>query len=101
MASTTSCEVGPAGLSIRIAPSSAENSCIKIKSTRRRQGFLDRRNDFALHGQGIALDARARRRRMTAAAELRRDFTDVHIGAFGAKTDAGQIWLNLLKDAGH
>src|ERR1700733_1812719 len=28
MASTTSCDVGPAGLSMRIAPSSAENSCI-------------------------------------------------------------------------
>src|ERR1039457_3478400 len=28
MASTTSCEVGPAGLSMRIAPSNAENSCM-------------------------------------------------------------------------
>src|SRR5215472_9693335 len=33
IASTTSCDVGPAGLSMRIAPSSAENSCITVSVT--------------------------------------------------------------------
>src|SRR5205823_8638960 len=32
MASTTSCEVGPTGLSINKAPSKASNSCIEIQN---------------------------------------------------------------------
>src|SRR5436190_22994988 len=39
MASTTSCDVGPAGLSMRMAPSRAENSCIILQLRNSGGGF--------------------------------------------------------------
>src|SRR4051794_30549276 len=81
MASTTSWDVGPAGLSIRIAPSSAVNSCMR-KLSRRVQRALDGGDDVALDRKRFARDAGAGGRRMAAAAELRGNLVHVDVRVF-------------------
>src|SRR5438093_6552427 len=99
MESTTSWEVGPAGLSMRIAPSSGPNSC--MASTGRVEGLFDRRDHAALNGQGSARDAGAGRGAVAAAAKLAGDVAHVHAVAFRAEADARQFRIQLFKDAGH
>src|SRR5665213_3090809 len=64
------------------------------------QRLLDRGDDLALNRKRRAGNARARRRQVAAAAELRRDFVHVHIGIFRAQADAREFRFNLLKHAG-
>src|SRR5665213_4342114 len=64
------------------------------------KGFFNRAEDAALHSEGLAGDARAGRRRVAAALELRGDFVDVDLGRFRPQTDANQARLNFLKNAG-
>src|ERR1700744_3404509 len=78
IASTTSCEVRPEGLSTRMAPSSVEKSCINHQSLPRFEGPFDRRNHLALHRQWFAGNARARCSGMAATAEFAADGTDIH-----------------------
>ena len=63
------------------------------------QRAFDGGNHLALDGQRFAGNARARRRRMAAAAKLRGDFVHIHPVALGTEADAGQFGFDLLKDA--
>src|SRR6266540_6575711 len=83
MASSTSCEVGPAGLSIRSAPSNGSNSCMGL--LRRVEGLFYCGDHPTLNGQRFAAEARAGRGRVSAAAEQTGDFIDIHPLAFRAQ----------------
>src|ERR1700720_2924540 len=56
-------------------------------------------NHFALNRKRFAWNSCARRRRMSAAAELRGDFVDVHLVAFRAQADAREFGFDFLEDA--
>src|SRR5436190_10460064 len=86
MASTTSWEVGPLGLSMSRAPSSAVNSCM-AGSARGVDRRFDGGHNAALGGERAADNTCAGRGGMTAAPELATNVADVHFGAFGAKAD--------------
>src|SRR5205809_187005 len=98
MAPTTSCEVGPTGLSISSAPSSGSNSC--MASTGGVERPLDRGNHTPLNAQGFARDARSGRGRVPAATEPAGDIVDVDALAFGAQADTRQLRLQFFEDAG-
>ena len=68
---------------------------------RRRDGFLDSRQHPPLHRKRIPLNARPRRRPMSAAAELRRHLIHVHRVALGAEADPRHRRPHFFKDAGH
>src|SRR5580700_1452929 len=70
-ASTTSCEVGPAGLSMRTAPS---------------------------NGERLARDARAGGGGVATSSELAGNLIDIDAGSFGAEADASQLGFHLLKN---
>src|SRR5207245_5988047 len=86
IASTTSWEVGPAGLSMMMAPSSRENSCISQLRCdgllMRVQSTFDGRHDLALDDQRRARNTCSCRCRVATSAKLRRDFVHVHILVF-------------------
>jgi len=84
---------------MRIAPSSAVNSCMAISGGVK--SFLDRGKHTALDRKRVARNPRARCRRVAAAAELRGDFVHVHLVALGAEADARQLGLQFFKNTGH
>src|SRR5881392_1455300 len=84
IASTTSCDVGPEGLSIKIAPSSAENSCMR-KLLGSVQCRLDGRDHLTLHRKGFAGNPRACCCFVAAASEQGRDFVHVDFFVLGTK----------------
>src|ERR1051326_4727197 len=84
MFSTTSWEVGPAGLSMSSAPSSVSKVCMSGK------GAFDFVDDLALDTMGGALYASARGSGMAAAAKFLGDVVDVHFLALGAQADPRQ-----------
>src|ERR1051325_1679373 len=98
MASTTSWEVGPAGLSMRRAPSSVLNSVMGAMGGV--EGAFAAGNDLALHQEGMARQAGAGRGVMAAAAEWGGDFIDVDLVSLGAEADAGEVGPQFLEDAG-
>src|SRR5512135_3118456 len=97
MTSTTSCEVGPAGLSIRMAPSSGENSCMAA-SGGGIQRPLDGGDHPPLRRQWRARYSCAGRHRVAAPVELRGDLIHVHLVALRAQTHAGQVRFHFLED---
>ena len=64
------------------------------------QRTFDGGDDLALHRKRLAGNARARRRRMAAAAKLAADFADVHLVAFRAQADARHFRFHFLEHAG-
>src|SRR5438105_1967538 len=99
MASTTSCDVGPTGLSIRSAPSSGSNSCMAL--LRGVESSFDCGDDPPLNRQRSAPEARPGRGRVSAAAELTGDFIHIDALALRAQTDASEFRFELFEDAGH
>src|SRR5213080_2513506 len=75
MASTTSCEVGPTGLSISSAPSSGSNS--RMESTGGVEGLFDRSDHAPPNGQRFARDTRPGRGLVPAASEQAGDVAHV------------------------
>src|ERR1051326_6344639 len=98
MASTTSCEVGPAGLSMRIAPSNGSNG--GMASARRVEGLFYRGDDTALGGQRSAADARAGGGVVAAAAKPGGDLVDIDPLAFGPEADPGEFRFQFLEHTG-
>src|SRR5882724_10024326 len=73
--------------------------CFLVKLFRVVQRLLYGGNHFALNRKRFAGNSRARRSRMSAAAELRGDFVHVHLVAFRAQADAREFGFDLLEDA--
>src|SRR6185295_12856414 len=97
MASTTSCEVGPAGLSTSNAPSRASKTC--MISVVQFEGLLDGGDHLALHGERLARDSGPRRGLVSSAVEPAGNFAHVHEIAFGTKADARQFGSHFFKHA--
>src|SRR5436190_12321017 len=97
MMSTTSCEVGPAGLSMRRAPSSAENSCMKSENLFRAvECLLDGGDHLALYGKRLARNTRASRGAVSTTAEESGYFVYIDLLVFGSKADAGQFGFHFF-----
>src|SRR5579884_2802486 len=102
IASTTSCEVGPAGLSIRSAPSNGSNSCMANRGKfgrlfRRVQRFFYGGDDPPLDGQRWSGNPRACSSTMAASAKERRNLVHVHLLAFGTQANARQFGRDFLE----
>src|ERR1043165_526750 len=99
MLSTTSCEVGPAGLSTRSAPSNASNSCIGLM--RRIKRPLNGVEHLPLPGVRLARNASAGSCLMAASAKLFGDFVHIHLLAFGSQANPRQLGFNFFENQGH
>src|SRR5437867_2582800 len=65
------------------------------------EGAFQGRDDFALHRNGFAGNARASSRRMAASTELGGNLIDVHLLTLRAQTDPGQFRFDFFEDTGN
>src|SRR5262245_29153250 len=97
--STTSCEVGPAGLSTSNAPSSGENSSIPSACPSERA--LDLPDHATLRREGAARNSCACGGRVASSTKSLRDFVYTHLLALGTEAYAGQFRFQFLEHACH
>src|ERR1044071_4163631 len=94
IASTTSWDVGPAGLSMTMGPARGVNFCLFLPGI---QTAVDSGDDLLLDGQRRSWNTRAGGRGMASTAKFSGDFIYVHFLALGTQADASQFGLQFLK----